>query len=423
MDDIYSQAQKPKKKIRWIVLGIVFCLGFFVLGFFVGGVWHIQQEVIDEQGNVDIVKVLDLYSKSRSPNVSFEQFWDVWDKVKEKHVNTEIDDVQLFYGALEGVVHGTGDPYSVYFPPVKAESFAKDLAGEFEGIGAEIGMRNDILTIIAPLPGSPAEQAGLQAGDRIYAIDGEETYRLSLEEAVSNIRGEQGTTVVLTVSHNGLEHVEDIEIVRDTINVPTVYGEMLEDKIAYLRVAYFNEDTWTEFDKGVKELFLESPKGFILDLRSNPGGYLETSIAVASEWVEQGVIVQEESRSLEMKEYKTRGTHRLADMPTVVLIDEGTASGSEIVAGALQDYELATLVGKQSFGKGSVQDFEILTDGSALKLTIAKWLTPLGRQIDEEGITPDIVLENMFEKVMLEDSEEEEVKDLGIEKAIELLRS
>lgn len=430
-------SNERKIKIIWVLtIGLS-----FVFGLFFGQTFDLRGKLLNNGGNGEISRVINLYSKTRSPEINFNQFWDVWDKIKEKHVGEPTDDASLFYGAMEGLVASLDDPYSVYFPPESAEEFTRSLNGEFEGIGAEVGIRDNKLKIIAPLPESPAEKAGLRPGDTIYAIDSEEATGLSLEEAVSKIRGPEGTVVVLTVTHDGLESVEDIQITRDTINVPTINWKMAEDtveggdyddlkvklaekNIIYLRVSYFNKETWSEFDRAVKEIVLKSPKGVILDLRSNPGGFLETSVDVASEWVEEGIIVSEGGAEVDNGIFYSRGKHRLVGIPTVVLVDEGTASGSEIVAGALQDHGLATLVGKQTFGKGSVQDFEILPDGSALKLTIARWYTPANRMIDKEGITPDVVLEEMFLKVMNEDETEiVSIKDLGLEKAMDILIS
>lgn len=411
-----DQQHQQKRKPAWILPLVA--LGIFAAGVYIGRVIAIQDRIFDEGGHVDIQEVIDLYSKTRSKDVSFDQFWDVWDRIHDQYVE-EPDDVALFYGALEGLVEGLDDPYSVYLPPTDATAFAKDLAGEFEGIGAEIGIRDEQLSVVAPLPESPAEKAGLRAGDVILAIDGKETFGMSIEEAVINIRGEKGTPVILTITHNGLDTLREVEIIRDTINVPTVIWEMQDDDIGYLRVSHFNQETWNEFDKAVKELLLESPKGLVLDLRSNPGGFLETSIDVASEWVESGVIVSEGAPEGEKRMYRTRGRHRLATLPTVVLVDQGTASGSEIVAGALQDHDIAQIVGVQTFGKGSVQDFEILPDGSALKLTIARWFTPDDRAIDGEGIAPDVIVEEMF--TFPAEGEEGEPVDNGLAKAREIL--
>lgn len=399
----------------------LFILAFilvFILGFFVGTASSVKELVTGNSGQVEITKVINLYSKTRSEEVDFDQFWKIWDRVKERYVDQPVSEVDLFYGALSGIVQGLDDPYSTYMPPVQAEEFAKDLAGEFDGIGAEIGLRNGQLTIITPLSKSPAEKAGLLPGDKIFAIDGEETFDLTLDEAVMKIRGKKGTAVILTVSHDGLESVEDISVVRDVINVPTVMLEMKENNIVYLRISYFNETTWKEFDKFAKEIIKNNPDGIILDLRRNPGGFLETAVNIASEWIENGLVLIERHSEDNQKEYRTRGAHRFADFPTVVLVDEGSASGSEIVAGALQDHDIATLVGAQTFGKGSVQDLDVFKDGSALKLTIAKWFTPLDRQIDGEGIVPDVIVEEMF---ILPEEEGGETVDKGLEKAMEIL--
>lgn len=392
-------------------------LGIFFVGIFVGRVWGIQQDITSDGGAVDITKVVNLYATSRSSEVEFDQFWKVWDRVKEKHVSQPVNEVDLFYGAIQGMVDGLDDPYSVYLPPKKAEEFASDLSGEFEGIGAEVGKKDDVLTIIAPLPGSPAEKAGLKAGDKIFAIDAEEAYSKTIEEAITKIRGKKGTPVTLTIVRQGIQGTKDYQIIRDKINVPTVIWEMKEDAIAYLRVLYFNEHTWKEFDTAVKAIQKEKPSGLILDLRSNPGGYLDTSVQVASEWVPSGqVVVKEIFNNGKKNEYKSQGKYRFANMKTVVLVDGGTASGAEIVAGALQDYDLATIIGQKTYGKGSVQDFEILPDGSALKLTVAKWFTPEEQVIDKQGVVPDVVVPAPT------DEEIEAKKDIVLEKGIQLLK-
>ncbi len=395
------------------------CLSFF-LGFHVGTTGNgFAQE---PQSSVEVKEqVVNTKEKAQTEEIDFNQFWKIWKMVRANYVDQPVDETPLYHGAIKGMVAGLDDEHSVYLPPVKAKVFSEGLSGEFGGIGAEIGIRDEQLVVIAPLPETPAEKAGLVSGDKILAVDGTETRGLSVEEAVKIIKGKPGTTVVLTVSHNGFETVEEVPIVREIITIPTVLWEQKDNNIAYLRISYFNEDTLNQFNTKVKELLLESPKGIILDLRSNPGGFLQTAVLVASEWVEDGVIVREVFQNKQnTKEYTSKGANRLAQIPTVILVDKGTASGSEIVAGALQDYKKAVIIGTKTFGKGSVQSYEKFPDGSALKLTVAKWFTPENRGIDKEGIEPDIILEEMFQKG---EEFENGFKDLGIERAIQELQS
>ncbi len=376
--------------------------------------------------NEKYLLIKNLKSPSRSNEVSFDLFWKVWDKVKTKHFDQSIKDEDLFYGAMEGMVASLNDPYTVFFPPKLASEFVESISGKFEGIGAEIGLRDDILTVIAPLPESPAEKSGVKSGDKIIAIDGTNTTGMTVEKAVSLIRGLKDTTVVLNIIHKDTSSAIDISIIRDKIQVPSIYKQNEEDDIVYVRIAQFNQDTTREFDEIVSGILNSNTKGIILDLRNNPGGFLESAIDVAGEWVDSGLIVTEKLVDGSMKPHYTRGKHRLKGIPTVVLIDGGSASGSEIVAGALQDFSLATLVGEKSFGKGSVQDFEVFDDGSALKITIAKWYTPLDREIDKNGILPDVKIEKMFAPMPNDDGSEPlpdaEIVDFGKKKALEILR-
>lgn len=406
--------EEHKKKIKLVSIIALNVILAFAAGYIVASVRGIQNFLLDKNGTVDITKVTDLYQRTRAETVSFEQFWQVWNEVKSKYVNQPADEVKMFYGAIEGMVAGLGDPYSVYFPPEKAQEFTAEISGKFEGIGAELGKKDEQLVVIAPLPKSPAELAGIKPGDRIFAIDGESTSGLSVDAAASKIRGKKGTTVTLTLAPEKQDVLSEIKITRDVIVVPTVLFEMKENNIAYIRLSVFNKETWPNFDKTIPQILAKSPKGLILDLRSNPGGYLETAVEVASEWVESGPILRERFSTNEIIEHPTSGMHRLSQMPTVVLVDGGTASASEIVAGALQDYKKAVVVGEKTFGKGSVQSFDILPDGSALKITIAKWFTPNDREIHEKGIEPDMVIETSS-------STPKEGEDPALEKALDYL--
>jgi carboxyl-terminal processing protease len=279
--------------------------------------------------------------------------------------------------------------------PKKSSDFDKSMEGEeaFEGIGAEIGIKKGVLTIVAPLPDMPADQAGLKPGDSILAINGESTSDISIDEAVDRIRGERGTTVTLSIARESWDEIRDIEVTRDNIVVHSVRPDIRDDGIMVIRITDFNNDTEKSFNDAIHQALENNAKGIVLDLRSNPGGYLDTAIEVASEWLDNKVVVTEKYNENKKIEHLSRGRARLIDMPTVVLVNRGSASASEIVSGALQDHHEAVVVGEQTFGKGSVQRLVNLDDGSSIKITVAKWLTPDGRSINDEGITPDIEIE------------------------------
>ena len=407
------------KKISIVVLILILMLVCFCSGMYITR----KSEIAKELANKELVllgKVLGKYSQSPenklAQDVDFDLFWEVWDILEKEYVDRDkLSEKEMFYGAVRGMVSSLGDPYTVFMNPIIAHEFAEDLAGTFEGIGAEIGIRNEILTIIAPLPDMPAEEAGLRAGDKVYAIDGESTMNISIDEAVNKIRGPGDTQVILTISRDGLEKAEDIAITRGVIIVKSIRTEILDDNIYVIKITNFNDDTMNLFNEAAREIITKNPSGIILDLRNNPGGYLETAIEVSSEWVEEGVVVIEQFSEDKKLEYLSRGRARLKDYPTVVLVNQGSASASEIVAGALQDYDKATIVGMQTFGKGSVQALQQLKDGSSVKITVAKWLTPKGNCINEEGITPD-------EEIDLTIKDFEASDDPQMDRAVEILK-
>ncbi len=354
-------------------------------------------------------------SVNHSDSVEFDQFWDVWDKIKSKYVKQPVKDADLFYGAMQGMVYGLGDPYSVYFPPKPAEEFNKSLSGELSGIGAEIGIKQNQLMVIAPLASSPAAKAGLRPGDKILAIDKLITVGMDVNTAVGKIRGPAGTTTTLAIGRDRVVKPFDVTITRATINVPAITFSLKPGNIAYLRIMQFNENSIPEFRQALALIEANHARGLIIDLRNNPGGYLDAAVALASEWIQTGTIVSERFSDGRENTHETEGSHRLKGYKTVVLQNGGSASASEILAGALQDYGLATVVGEKSFGKGSVQDFEQLPDGSAIKITVAEWLTPKGKNINEKGITPDVEVPEDFEK-------EAVGQDVMIDKALEILK-
>ncbi len=408
-----------QKKIAFKLV-LIFIIIALVGGFFIGKSQG-KLMVVTDSGKVK--EYGEVTGKSQelpeylSKNVDFSLFWQVWNKIQNNYIDRPVGETQLLYGAMSGLVSALKDPYSVFLEPQPAKDFQDDLSGKFEGIGAEIGIRDDLLTIISPLPESPAEKAGLKAKDRVTEIDGESTESISLTEAVRKIRGEKGTTVVLKVYRGKDNAFYDIPIVRDTIKLVSVRFEMKEDDVAYIRITNFNSDTDARFKQAVDQVLLENPQGIILDLRNNPGGYLDRAVTISSYWLPQGeVVVQEQFKEKENHtQYLANGGAQLKDYPTVVLVNEGSASASEIVAGALRDHGLAQLVGQQTFGKGSVQSLENLSDGSAIKLTIARWLTPNGDQIDVIGLKPDFEVEITEEDVSAGE-------DPQLEKAAELLK-
>ncbi len=404
----------PKRRFGIITSLIAIAIVFFV-GYFAGQGVIIRRQTLNTEGNIDIVKVINLNrSLNKSDSIDFNQFWQIWDRVKQKYVKQPAQETDMFYGAISGMVAALRDPYSVYMPPKIAGEFAKSLSGEFSGIGAEVGLKEDQLVIVAPLPGSPAERAGLRSGDKILAINNEDTYGMDIFTAVTKIRGEAGTEVLLLITRDGLKKAEEIKIKRETINIPAILYEKKGD-VAYLRVMQFNENTTSELGRRINKLKKENLNKIILDLRNNPGGYLDSAIEMASEWVSEGVIVSERFSNGEENTHYSQGAHRLAGLKTVVLVNGGSASASEIVAGALQDYKAATIIGEKTYGKGSVQDFEPFPDGSALKLTVAEWFTPKGKNINEQGIMPDVEVKQEYDKEKLGE-------DVVLDRALEVLK-
>ena len=421
MFNLEKKEQQQKKgickKISLAILILILLLIAFFFGMYLATTSEVFNDIARKE-NIFFGKLVGRYNEDDegrlSQDIDFGLYWDLWDTLKNKYVDEDgVSDQKMFYGSLRGLAASMGDPYTVFLDPKDSRDFEEVLTGTFEGIGAEVGMRDEVLTIIAPLAGMPAQKAGLMPGDKVFEVDGESTMNLSIDEAVGKIRGEKGTKVVLTVYREGMDETMDIEIERGIIHVLSVTTE-IKDDIYIIKISNFNNDTLRLFNKAVREILVKNPKGIILDLRNNPGGYLETSIEVASEWIENGVVVLERFGDGEEIKYNSRGIARLKDYPTVVLVNLGSASASEIVSGALKDHEKATIVGNKTFGKGSVQALESFRDGSTAKITIAKWLTPNGSSINDEGVSPDEEIE-----YSIEDFKEE--RDPQMDKAMEIL--
>ena len=384
---ITSQTEKKiPAKILKTLFGVLILVAFFGGGYFIG-----QSRAVIASVPVGEGKVVNqgAVSPSLDKDIDFKNFWDIWSYAKEKYYKQPVSDKDLYYGALKGMVAGLNDPYSVYFDPSEAKKFNEALNESFVGIGAQIGEKEGKLTVIAPLPDSPASKAGLQAGDWIVSIDGASTDGIAVDDAVTKIRGEAGTIVTLQINRPKSTDLKEIKITRAQITVDSVKWKMEANQIMVISISTFNGDTTDLFNKAVQDSLTQNAKGIVLDLRGDPGGLLTAAVNVASAWVGYDPVVTEKGK-LKTQTYNGVMAPRLSGIPTVVLVDGGSASASEIVSGALQDYGYAKLVGTKTFGKGSVQDYQDLPDGSALKVTVAEWLTPKGRGINKIGIEPDV---------------------------------
>lgn len=356
--------------------------------------------------------VADNSSNSELPeDLNYAAVEQVYDVLRKNYFG-DLTEAELIEALKQGVARATGDPYTVYLNAEAAQAFDESLNGEFSGIGAEIAVKNNQLQVVAPLKGTPADQAGLRPKDFIIAVDGESTEGITVEEAVTQIRGEQGTDVVLTIFRDGESF--DVTITRDVIVVPNASGEVLEGNIGYIDLDTFGNDSTQQVNELAQQFAAQNVNGIVLDLRGNSGGLLNASVDIAGLWLDNQVVV--EQRGNQSGELRSGSRGVLFGIPTVVLINGGSASASEIVAGALQDYGVATIIGEQSFGKGSVQALEELPGGAELKVTIARWFTPLGNNIDEEGVTPD-------QEVELTTEDFDNDRDPQLKAALELLKN
>lgn len=416
-----------KVKTFRLVLIISIC---FLLGYYFGT----TKVAFDWKNYSPKITVESKEPPSTISNVDFSLFWQVWSKVSTSYYDKKAFDPQkALNGAISGMVESLEDPYTVFLPPTINNDFKQGMAGKFEGIGAELGMKDKQIIVIAPLDGSPAQKTGVKAGDAILKVDDKATDGWTLSQAVEKIRGPKGTEVKLALGRKGLKSPKDIKIKRDTITVKSVTTwikkareienikisdkSVLENEIAYIRLSQFGDNTNKDWLSLVNQLALDikarNVKGVVLDLRNNPGGYLTDANFVASEFLKNGTVVIQEKGTGERTTFTVSRQGLLTEIPLIVLINKGSASASEIVAGALQDYQRAKLLGETSFGKGTIQQAEDLGNGAGLHVTIAKWLTPKERWINGKGLEPEI-------KVAL--NEKEPDRDTQLERAvIELL--
>jgi len=385
-----------KKQLIYTVLALVF---FFLLG------WKTAEYYFSTNGP----SIGSIQSGNGNENINIDNpqdanmalFWDVWEEMDLYYIDELAvqDDQKLVYGSIKGLVSSVEDPYTVFMDPEETKQFEENLNGSLEGIGAELTAEDGFLKVLSPLKNSPAEEAGLLPGDIIFQINGEITGEMTLFDAIMKIRGEKGTDVTLTIIRETVEEPFDVTITRDSITIESVTYELLEEGLAYISINQFSDDTSSEFDAAVQKLLLDNPKGLIVDLRYNGGGYLDISVEILSQLIkgeEPAVQIQTREEGENDMLYLS-GDGKLSEIPLVVLVNNGSASASEIMAGAIQDYKRGLVIGEKTYGKGSVQEVIYLEDGSSLRMSIAHWLTPNGRSIQEVGITPDRVIELTYE--------------------------
>ncbi len=378
-----------KKLIIYSAASLLLVVGVFVLGTYVGYAHRPYVERIAGISNT---------STPADISADFDPFWKVWNTIDEKYPGAkDVSAQDRVYGAIKGLVGSLDDPYSVYFPPVDAKEFEDTLDGSFEGVGMEVGIKDKVLTVIAPLKDTPAEQAGIRAGDMILKIDTTSTNDMTVDKAVRLIRGKQGTVVKLTIFREGEKEPREISITREVITIPTLSTEKKAGDVFVIHLYNFGASSAVETEDALRTFKASGYKNLVLDLRGNPGGYLDAAVNIASFFLPEGESIVTESFGTKGADrtYRSKGFSLLdlKNTKILVLVDKGSASASEILAGALREHGVATLIGETTYGKGSVQEVLDVTDNTTLKLTIAKWLTPNGISISKKGIDPDIKVE------------------------------
>lgn len=403
-----------KRKFLVIFLILVAVLALLGSGFSLGyKIGRSVPETITVQGVGNL-------NEGKPAGVNFGIFWEAWKTIGDQYLRSkDVGAQDEVYGAVRGLVGSLKDPYSEFFPPSDSKKFQEDVQGNFGGIGAELGIKKNTLMIIAPLKDTPASRVGLLAGDQIFKINATSTEGMAVEEAVRLIRGPIGTSVTLNIFRESWKKPRDFKLTRANIMIPTIDVNSIDTpqgKITRLQLHSFNSNASFLFYQAMMKEVAGGSKGLILDLRDDPGGFLQVAVDLAGWFVPRGSVVVSEKGRSESKDFRTVGNEALLKFPVVVLINKGSASASEILAGALRDIRKIKLVGETSFGKGSVQELENLSDGSSIKLTIAHWVLPSGRVLDSDGLEPDV-------KVEMTEEDFEKKRDPQLEKAVEILKA
>jgi len=385
------------------------------IGFYGGYYFGKRGFIFEVRKNPPEVKIINQYPAKQT--VDFSLFWDVWDLIDTTYLERPVNHQKMLYGAISGMVSSLGDPYTSFLPPEVNKAMTEALNGTYQGIGAELSLKDSQLIVVASLDGSPAKAAGLKAGDKILAINGESSYGLSVSEAVLKIRGEAGTNVTLTLQ-SGDNDPREVPITRGVITISSVTWADKGDGIAYIRVSRFGAETNKDWEKAVSEINVQMKEldSIIVDVRGNPGGYLQSAVYLAGDFIRNKPVIYQETSDGTQIPFNTNRVGSFEKVPGIyVLIDGGSASASEILAGALKEERSAVLVGTKSFGKGTIQDAKDFDDGSGVHITIAKWLTPEKNWVHKEGLTPDV-------EVQITDQDIENQYDAQLEKAIELAK-
>lgn len=410
LNKIKSKFLKISKTFLYVILSLLIVAGLLGFGYYLG---------YSHQSDLDKIPSVLNKEKQVETSADFSAFWKAWNILNEKSIYADkVTDQDRVWGAIQGLAAAVGDPYTVFFPPEENESFKEEIKGSFEGIGAELGIKDKILTVVAPLKDTPAWNAGIKAGDKILKIDKTSTNNLTTDEAIDLIRGPKGTSVTLTILRPGENTTRDITVIREKIQIPTIDTESRDDGIFVIKFYSFSENSANLFRDALIKFVNSKSSKLILDLRGNPGGYLESAVNIGSWFINEGDVIVSESSGKEgdkPKYYRSKGPRLFNDkLSFIVLIDGGSASASEILAGALREHGVAKLVGEKTYGKGSVQELVKITDETSLKVTIANWYTPNGVSISLQGLEPDV-------KVPFTTKDVEAKRDPQMEKAVEML--